>query len=239
MNHTTWLASGDLVQARAAECDTCLLSFSCGKDSIGAYVQIREHFRRIVPFYCYLIPDLQFVNESLEYYESVMGCHIVRLPHPSLYRMLNNLVFQPPERCAVIEAMNLPNFEYQDVYRILREDYDLPAESYVAVGVRAVDSPMRWRAIQQHGPENAKNQTFFPCYDWRIDQLEEAIAKSGIKLPIDYEWFGRSFDGIDSRFLGVLKERSPADYRRVLEWFPLADMETSRQEMRGRHAAAA
>jgi hypothetical protein len=35
--------------------------------------------------------------------------------------------------------------------------------------------------------------------------------------------FGRSFDGIDLRFVVPLKERRPADYRRVLEWFPLVE----------------
>lgn len=35
----------------------------------------------------YLVPDLSFVEASLSYYEAYFGCHILRLPHPSLYRM--------------------------------------------------------------------------------------------------------------------------------------------------------
>src|SRR5688500_4971874 len=75
----------------------CLLAFSTGKDSIGAYIQLRRHFTDIIPFYLYLVPDLEFVEESLTYYESIMGRRILRLPHPSLYRWLNNLVFQAPQ----------------------------------------------------------------------------------------------------------------------------------------------
>src|SRR5688572_24914779 len=73
---------------------TCLLAFSTGKDSIGAYIKLRRHFSDIIPFYLYLVPGLSFVEESLQYYESIMGRRIIRLPHPSLYRWLNALVFQ-------------------------------------------------------------------------------------------------------------------------------------------------
>ena len=41
-------------------------------------------------------------------------------------------------------------------------------------------------------------------------------------LPVDYEMFGRSFDGIDYRFISPIKERFPDDYARILEWFPMA-----------------
>jgi hypothetical protein len=41
----------------------------------------------------------------------------------------------------------------------------------------------------------------------------------------EYEWFGRSFDGIDWRFLAPIKQHAPDDYARILDWFPLADLE--------------
>lgn len=56
----------------------------------------------------------------------------------------------------------------------------------------------------------------------------DAISAEGIGLPPDYEWFGRSFDGLDHRFLAPLSEHAPADYQRVLRWFPLADLELAR-----------
>ena len=53
----------------------------------------------------------------------------------------------------------------------------------------------------------------------------DCIDRHRIKLPIDYQWFGRSFDGIDMRFLGPLREHSPKDYQTLLDWFPLADLQ--------------
>ena len=82
----------------AQECDTAILAFSTGKDSIAAWLQMRRYFKRIVPYYCYSVPNLGFVERSLAYYEDFFGTHIYRLPHRSLYRCLRGLVFQPPEQ---------------------------------------------------------------------------------------------------------------------------------------------
>ena len=54
------------------------------------------------------------------------------------------------------------------------------------------------------------------------------IEGAGVDLPVDYEWFGRSFDGIDYRFTKPLSEHAPDDFKRLLEWFPLAELEIFR-----------
>ena len=69
-------------------------------------------------------------------------------------------------------------------------------------------------------PGNRKVSTI---YDWQKHEVMDAITQAGIPLPVDYEWFGRSFDGIDRRFLEPLRNHAPEDYQRVLDWFPLAD----------------
>ena len=56
-----------------------------------------------------------------------------------------------------------------------------------------------------------------------------SLRPRGLKLPIDYKWFGRSFDGIDYRFISKLRLHSPEDYERILEWFPLADLDIFRR----------
>jgi hypothetical protein len=56
------------------------------------------------------------------------------------------------------------------------------------------------------------------------------IERHGIKLPVDYELFGRSFDGIDYRFVKPLRDRLPKDYERIKFWFPLIDLEIMAHE---------
>ncbi len=207
----------------------CLLSFSCGKDSIGAWLRLRQDFDLVLPYFLYIVPDLEFVDEALDYYERFFGVHILRIPHPSLYRMLNNLVFQPPDRWPIIESLNLPSFDYDDVNAILRHDYDLP-DVYQASGVRSNDSMQRRTAMLTHGPLNEKRRTFATIFDWSADDLYSAIERAGCKLPVDYLWFGRTFDGIDYRFLKPIRDNAPRDYQRILDWFPLADLEIFRYE---------
>lgn len=212
-----------------AKTDTILLAFSGGKDAIAAWLECRKHFPRVIPFYMYLVPDLEFINRSLAYYEDWFGTRIVRLPHPSLYRMLHRCVFQAPENQAVIRAAHLPEFDYSDVYRILREEHSAPT-AYCASGVRSADSPYRMIALKRYGPINHTKMQFYPIWDWNKARLIEEITAAGVKLPVDYRLFGRSFDGIDYRFLEPISRAYPRDYARILEYFPLAGLEIMRRE---------
>lgn len=222
----------DPIETMQAQTNAVLLSFSMGKDSIAAWLAIRDKFEQIEPYYLYLIPGLEFIDEALAYWQKVMGQKIHQLPHPSLYRQLNAFVFQPPERCAIIEKANLPDFDYEDVNRIVREDVGLDAKAYCATGVRAADSPMRRMHFVKRGPVMHSRKLFYPVWDWTKDDVITAISSAGVKLPKEYKWFGRSFDGLDLRFLLPLKRHAPRDYARVLEWFPLADLEVFRYEHR-------
>ena len=218
-----------ITAVREKQSDT-LLAFSTGKDAIAAWLAIRDHFDAVHPYYLYIVPGLEFVEESLDYYERFFGVRIARLPHPSLHRMLNNLVFQPPERCAVIEQAELPDFEYIDIRNALVTDNGLQEGMLVADGVRAADSPMRRIAIKTHGTISVRQGKYHPIWDWLKQDLIDCFRKHGVKLPIDYKLFGRSFDGIDLRFLLPLKKHRPADYKKVLDWFPLAELEVFRWE---------
>jgi 3'-phosphoadenosine 5'-phosphosulfate sulfotransferase (PAPS reductase)/FAD synthetase len=207
-----------------------LIAFSAGKDAVAAYLSIRDHFDDVVPYYLYLIPDLEFVEDSLDYYERFFGVKITRLPHPSLHRMLNNFVFQPPERCAVIEQARLPSHDYADIRNAMISKHSLDDRVMVADGVRAADSPMRRIAISQHGPITWSQNKYHPVWDMKKDQLIDLLNKHNCKLSIDYKYFSRSFDGIDLRFLLPIKKHFPRDYQKILDWFPLAELEVHRYE---------
>ena len=206
----------------------CLLGFS-GKDSVAAWLALRPHFDHIVPYNLYAVPGLRIVEDALRYYEDYFATPILRLPHPSLYRMLRNFTFQPPERCAAIEAANLPRLDYEDIYTHVRKVAGAP-DAWVAIGTRSADSPTRLLNIRQNGALSYRKRQFFPVYDWRIADVAGAIQAAGVYLSDEYRLFGRSFDGIDYRFLRPLRDHYPDDYQRVLDWFPLADLELFRRD---------
>lgn len=225
--------SAELCEQMAAECDTAILAFSTGKDSIAAWLQMRRYFTRIVPYYCYCVPGLEFVEESLRYYEDFFGCHIYRLPHRSFFRWLRGYVYQPPNRATTIERADLPSDEeYNDdtIGDLIRNCAQLPDGAYVGNGVRMADSPYRRIGIKTHGAINHNAKRFYPVYDWKKEDLMRAFLESGVKLPVDYRLFGRTFDGLDYRFLKPIKEHYPRDYEKIMDWFPLAELEIRRRE---------
>ena len=232
-DHLEYTTSEELCEQMAAECDTAILAFSTGKDSIAAWLQMRKYFKRIVPYYCYVVPGLQFVERNLEYYEDFFGCHIYRLPHRSFFRMLGGYMDQPPKRANVIYEAKLPTEQtYNDdtIGDIIRRCENLPDAAYIGTGVRMADSPFRRVGIMTHGAVNHNAKRFYPVYDWKKDDLIRAFDDAKIKLPIDYRMFGRTFDGLDYRFLKPLQEWFPEDYDRILEWFPFAEVEIARRD---------
>lgn len=217
--------------------DKALLSFSLGKDSWAAWLSARDHFD-FTPYYLYLVPGLEFVQDYIGYAEAKLGKHIVQLPHPAFYRWINHATYQAPERLRTIAAVGWPNFEYDDIRAGVIEDCDLPEDVWTATGVRAADSPMRRASLIKNQGVNAKRRYFYPCWDWKKERLLAELIKADIRLPIDYKVFGRSFDGLDLRFLVKIREHFPRDYRTILDWFPLVDMEIARYEFAQRAGTA-
>lgn len=210
--------------------DTAILSFSCGKDAIAAWLQLRRHFKRVVPFYYYPIPGLEFIEQSLAYYEDFFGEPIARYPNPHLFRMLRSQLLQPPERCAVIEGLNIPRFEHIDIENDMRERFGLE-HAYCALGTRITDSMVRRTAARKHGTLNPKRKTFWAVFDWYTADLEREFTQAKIKLPVDYELFGRTFDGLQHLFTEPLRQRFPRDYERIRAWFPMLDLEDFRRHL--------
>jgi hypothetical protein len=206
------------------------LAFSRGKDALCAWWQLRRHGFEVVPYHLDLVPGMSFVEESLAYYDRVLGAKVVRYVHPGTFRMLRDLVYQPPERWPVILEADLPDVTRQVIDDDVRATQGV---EWIATGVRAADSILRLAGVRHHGSLNPKARTFMPVFDWRMDRVYRCLddlAAEGIGLPLDYELFGRTFDGVDAKFTAALRERLPADYQRVLDLFPLADADLFRRD---------
>jgi 3'-phosphoadenosine 5'-phosphosulfate sulfotransferase (PAPS reductase)/FAD synthetase len=225
-------ATNDLVARIKADSrgDTVIVSFSGGKESVGCWLALRQHFPRVIPFYLYLVPGLGFIERGLKMYERYFQTPVLRLPHPSRFRLLNQKVFQPGPRYWDIEELQLPNHTYQDLEDMVREWCGDPT-AYVAVGVRARDSLTRWASYKQHGAINRKRRAFYPLIEYTVAELDELFTQHRCPLTVDYRMFGRSFDGIDYRFLEPISRLYPEDYQRILQDFPLADLELFRRRM--------
>lgn len=211
---------------------TCLLSFSGGKDSIAAWIQCERFFDRVIPYYGYVVPDLEFVEDHLQHCEDVFGTHIVRVPHPTMYHQLNTYVFQSPTTAQIIQAARLPNFNFELVHDVVALDNGLRGRDVLtATGLRASDNLARRTNIIASGSINLERRKFMPVWDWSIARLEDELRTRGVGLPADYEMFGRSFDGMQWFYILEIRKRFPRDYEKIKEMFPLMEVEFFRKEM--------
>jgi hypothetical protein len=213
----------------------CLLGFSAGKDSIGSWLQLRRFFRVIMPVYFYYVPGLHFVDESLRYYEDYFGQRIHRFPDESLQRAVTFGLYQAPVhhnfwKRAVVHRSLTPDF----VFNHLRRQY-LAATggasrwALKAEGRRKSDSMRRNFAIMKHGSVVYRQRKFYPIFDWKNDRVAATIRDAGLKLPVDYRLFCRTFEGPRAEQLAVLREVFPDDYARVLDYYPLAEADELRR----------
>lgn len=212
---------------------TVIVSFSRGKDAIAALAQVRRFFDRVVLFHLDQVPGgLRIENEDIARWEQSTGTKVYRYTHPGTVRMLRGLVYQPPGRWEQIEAMGLPSgYDYEAIEADVRRRAGCP-DAFVASGVRQSDSLVRRANISRFGSLNPARRSFFPVFDWKIDEVESSIREMREPLPIDYKLFARSLDGIDRRFMEPLREEFPDDYETILRWFPLADLDSHRTTLR-------
>lgn len=208
-----------------------LVSFSRGKDSIALSIALRDAGYDLRPFYLETVPGLSFVEESLDYYERVLfKRHIVRVIHPTFCLQLAEATFQPPHWLATAEAMGGVALDYADVQRYVAEQEELPEETWTCVGTRASDSVMRRKHFAIKGPCTPSKRTFAAIWEWNIAMVAAALERSGIRLPVDYQFMGKSLDGLQGEFVGPMKRHFPSDYKKLLEFFPLLEAEVFRYE---------
>lgn len=209
--------------------DTAILGFSAGKDSVGCWLQLRRHFKRVVPFYLYYVPGISFVEDSLAYYEDFFGTRIHRYPGPWLLNIVDSLIYQPPER---IDALN-----QLKVHRGLSTGHIIEdlrrreaPNALVADGAKVSDSLRRAISIKAHGSLYPHKSKFLPIFDWNDRRLEQEIIAAGVQLAADYQMFKRTWEGARYAQLEPLRKHCPADYDLVLKWMPLAELEFVRRK---------
>ncbi|MDR1582912.1 MAG: hypothetical protein LBS55_06570 [Prevotellaceae bacterium] len=221
--------SEQLCERIARDKKDVICSFSMGKDSIATYIQLKRHFERVHNVFYFMIPNLKFQRESLDYYEQKFGEKITVIPSPHWYTHLYKLMYQSPDRITAIDNWIYDNKlyipTYDQLFSAVKSALGLSQDTYVGTGVRMNDSLTRRLTIKKYGAENKKRKQFFPVFDWNIEKVKNEIRDSKIKLPVDYKIWGRTFDGLEMAFLKGLKDNFPQDYETVKFWFPFVEMD--------------
>lgn len=233
-------SSAHMRQRLADEGKPVLVAFSRGKDSICATLALMAAGVEVVPVHLYRVPGLSFEEESLADLSKQLGLRIHNYPHPDLFYYLNTGIGQAPWQNAIAEAAQLPDMNHALNWALIREDLGLAEDTWVCDGIRAADSPNRRMSIIQRGPWTDKFDVVegVDCrvrlahvvWDWKIKEIRQCLKVNNVSLPIDYELFNRTFDGIDYRFIKPLCDKAPEDFAQLARWFPAVEMEMMRYE---------
>lgn len=206
----------------------CYLSFSCGIDSIACFYQLKKYFEKIVPVYMYCVPNLEFVERQLNYFENKFDTKIYRFPHPQTVVLLMQSAYNYKHN-SISKFFN--GYNHDAIYQIIKSAYNLQNDYFIAIGNKQNDNPMRRMSLKKWGSMNLNRKTFYPIFDWSDQQVANIINENNCKVPIDYKIFGRSFDGLVYRFMLPLKKYFPNDYAKIKEYFPLIDLEIERSKL--------
>ncbi|PXY04617.1 phosphoadenosine phosphosulfate reductase [Corynebacterium striatum] len=233
-------SSAHMRQKLAEEGRPVLVAFSRGKDSIAAMIALMAAGVEVIPVHLWRVPGLRFEEESLKKFEEFFGMEILHLPHRDFWNHLEEQVHTAPWMASIYEAGGITTIKFPEFWAMVCESLGLDDDTWVCDGVRAADSPMRRLAMVTHGPwtskiekidgEPFKTRIAHVVWDWKIADIRRCIAKNDVELPIDYDLFGRTFDGLDYRFIKPISEKLPDDFELIRRWFPGVDLEMMRYE---------
>lgn len=202
----------DPIKTQSKVTDSVLVGFSGGKDSIVTLDLCFRYFKRVQPFFMYLVPDLDFQERMLKWYENKYSCEIIRLPHFELSDFLRYGTFR-------IYDDSVSSVKINDVYNYLRQETGI---YWIAAGERCGDSMVRNAMIKHSGTIDEKRGRFYPLANWNKKEVLEYIKFKKLYLSPEQRDIGFSFRGLTGEELTVIAERYPADYEKILKMFPFA-----------------
>ena len=212
-----------LITEFAKKTDSVIVYFSCGKDSIVLLDLCHKYFKNLSVWFFYLVKDLSFQENYLQFVERKYNIKINRIPHFQLSSMIKNYVYRPVDNCSKKIQVIKPN----DIDLYIRQQAGF---EYITSGEKGYDSiPRRAMLKKCHGIDE-KRKRMFPLTVWNDKAIWEYIKKNKLPIPADYRLFGHSFGRLWVEELTAIKNNYPNDYSKILEVFPYAESAIKRAE---------
>ncbi len=202
----------DPIKTQARVTDSVIVAFSGGKDSIVTLDLCFKYFKNVVPFFMYLVPDLEFQEDMLRRYEKRYNTEIIRLPHFEVSEFLKYGSFTMPD-------FNVDVVKITDTYEYLRQKTGI---FWISAGERCADSIVRNAMIKKSGSIDYKRGRFYPLAYWKKQEVLEYIKYKKLYLSPEQKKLGFSFRSLAGSELAVIKEHYPNDFEKILKVYPLA-----------------
>lgn len=213
----------DPVKTMSTITDSVLVGFSGGKDSAACLDLCFRYFKNVQPYFMYLVPDLEFQERTLKYYEKRYSTKILRVPHFMISDWLRYGTFRMPD-------LNVPIVKTVELYNYLREQTGI---YWICAGERIADSIVRRAMIKESSSIDTKRGRFYPLAYWNVKQVRAYNKQRNLPLSLENKALKHSFRSLESDEVKNIKKIFPEDYQKIKEMFPLVDVAIKKGEFYG------
>lgn len=214
----------DPIKTQSRVTNSVIVGFSGGKDSIVTLDLCFRYFKRVVPFFMYLVPNLEFQEQMLRRYEERYSTKIIRLPHFEVSNFLKYGSFTQFD-------MNVDIVGINDTYAYLRQETGI---HWIAAGERCADSIVRNAMIKKSGSIDYQRGRFYPLAYWKKQEVLQYIKYKKLYLSPEQKKIGFSFRSLAGNEVAVIKEMYPDDYKKILKVYPFIGAGVKRFEEYGK-----
>ena len=210
----------DPIKTQSKVTNSVLVGFSGGKDSIATLDLCFKYFKTVRAFFMYLVPDLEFQEKMLSWYENKYNTEIIRLPHFEVSNFLKYGSF-------TMFDLNVELIGINDIYSYLRKKTGI---HWISAGERCADSITRNAMIKNSGSIDRKRGRFYPLAYWKKQDVLQYIKYRKLYLSPEQKQLGFSFRSLAGKEIKVIKERYPKDYEKILKVYPFIGAGVKRYE---------
>ena len=214
----------DQIKTQSYITDTVIVSFSMGKDSIVTLDLCQKYFKHVYPFFMYLVPGLEFQERALKTYEKQYAINIIRVPHFENSEFYRYGSFREPDE-------SVPVVKIAQIYDYIR---GATGATWIAGGERINDSIVRRAMLKHSSSIDSERGRLYPLISWTKADVLEYIKLNHLFYPRFNQELGFSFHSLAGKELTVIKRVYPADYQRILKFFPEAEAGVVRFEQYGK-----
>ena len=181
-------------------------------------------FKRVVCFQMYFVPDLEVDRQRRVYAEKRWGIPVLTLPHWNLIEALANGI-----HCNDSFAFDgAPDFTLGTVYSIVRAQTGI---RLIANGAKKADSRYRRATFATFAKQK---DMLYPLAEWNKFDVLAYLKKREIEVLTGDK---RNATGVDLSEASLLwlHDNHPADYRKLLAFFPYAHAVIKRRDWYGNY----
>lgn len=214
----------DSIKTQSKITDSVIVGFSGGKDSIVTLDLCMRYFRNVKVFFMYLVPNLEFQEKTLRWYENKYNTEIIRIPHFEASEFLKYGSFTQADLSVDVVGIN-------DTYEYLRQATGV---EWIAAGERAADSIVRNAMLKKSGSIDYKRKRFYPLIYWKKNEVLQYIKYRKLYLSPEQKKIGFSFRSLAGNELAIIKELYPSDFEKIKAVYPFCEAGIIRYEKYGK-----